>query len=239
MRKIYLLVLIILTAVAGCKKLEDTVEAEVPTLLNFKLNLSTGDDVKSAYITQVVDIVPVKQAGSSQAWVCNFGDGSPEIKGTTIMQVPHMYVKGGDYKVSFTTDGKTSTKNLRIHPGLRSYQIKNSTSYDFDVRAAVGSGQADLHAFGTIKKNTLSDTIFVSATNTSALPLDISGVHYYTNPKDPLNTKPYWTCTTSPQLKQYQHTVVEMNNSEKIYYYFFLYNLAQRIDSTLGELLKN
>jgi hypothetical protein len=154
MRKIYLLILITLTAVAGCKKLEDTIEVEAPTSLNFKLNSSTGNDVKSAYITQVVDIVPAKQVGSGQAWVCNFGDGSPDIKGTTIMQIPHMYVKGDIYKVSFTTDGITSTQNLTIHPGLRSYQIKNLTSYDFDVRAAVGSGQADLHAFGTLKKNT-------------------------------------------------------------------------------------
>ncbi len=239
MCKVYLLILITLTAITGCKKLEDTVEAEVPAPSGFKINSSIGDDVKSAYITQVVNIVPAKEVGSSQTWVCSFGDGSPEIKGANIMHIPHMYVKGGTYKVSFTTNGKTHTQNLRIYPGLRSYQIKNSTNYDFDVRAAVGSGQADLHAFGTLKKNTLSDTIFVSASINSAVLLDISGVHYFANPKDPLNSKPYWTCTTSPQLNQYQHTVVEVNDNQKIYYYFFLYNLAQRVDSTLGELLKN
>jgi len=232
MKKTYLLVLITLMAITGCKKLENTVETEVPVPLNFKLNSSTGDNVKSAYITQVVDVVPAKETGSNQAWVCNFGDGSPDIKGTTIMQIPHMYVKGGVYKVSFTTDGKTNTQTIRIYPGLRSYQIKNSASKELDLKTVIGTNQLDNRTFGIIKKDAITDTIYVSALDNSAVAMKLLGT--YTDKHNETHT---WWVDPDPQLKQYQHTVIELTNSQNIAYRFYLYNYNQLIETTLGKLL--
>ena len=224
MKKLYSLIAIALLITAGCKKLDESLED-----VSAQFELSTGN---SAYITQVVELTPA-EIGKDQKWSCNFGDGSATIAGTGIIKVSHMYVKAGVHKVTFTIGSQSSSQNIKIHPGLRSYQIKNSLSKALNVNVEIGEARTDGRSFGYIESNFVTDTIFSSNTVNAALSFIVYG-RYAAQSQIPYT----YRLLKLPPLLQYKHTVIELKNEEQASVTYPLFTQTVTTEISLRELLK-
>jgi hypothetical protein len=223
MKKLYSLIAISLLIIAGCKKLDET-SGEISA----QFKLSTGN---SAYLTQVVELTPANM-GKDQKWTCDFGDGSNTINGSNTTKVSHMYVKGGVYKVTFTAGNQSSSQDIRIYPGFRSYQIKSSLTKELFASTSVGELHTDGHVFGYIKPNTLTDTVYSTNTVNAALSFVVYGVY------NAQNQMPYtYRLLKFPPLPQYKHTVIELKNEEEALVTYTQFDHTLTVYMSLGGLL--
>ncbi|MBS7565772.1 PKD domain-containing protein [Mucilaginibacter sp. Bleaf8] len=227
MKHLYLFLVTILLFNVACNKLDSNDAAVIPQS-DFKF--SSGNN---AYLTQVIEVIPTEAKSKSLDWTCDFGNGV-KVSGNTITSIPYSYVKEGNYKVSLTVAGNTTTQNITVLPGLRSYQIHSKLSQDLFVSTEVAGNRKDIHVFRTIKANTLTDTAYSISTNDGSVKMIIYGVFTGKNNV----SYSYRTSSLVPPLEQYKHTVIELKDDEPLYVNYTLNGKDIELYMPISELFK-
>jgi hypothetical protein len=171
-------------------------------------HISTADftvDNEVVYLGQPVTAKATDKGGNTD-YKFDFGDGSTVT--TSGPSVSHEYSQPGQYTIRLLIYGKAFTKEIRVLPGILSYQIKNSTSRELNILSYVDNGQSGTLYRTNYYADKLGDTLY-SSHGSLGPGLHIIGVSVFLNNNE-------YAMYDFVQREWRTHTIIEINDSTRV-----------------------
>ena len=158
------------------------------------------------YMHEPLQLVAVDTTGETY-YHYDFGDG---ITATGNHRATHSFSRGGNFTIKMTVDGKTFSKTVTVHPGVLSYQVKNSsTRWYLDIISYIDTWETGTYR-DQYSHGQLSKTIYASTPShgVSSPQNHIFGASIFANNVEYMLYTPnfFW-------FDEWEHTVFEITDS--------------------------
>jgi len=171
--------------------------------------VTTADFAVNKTTVYILDSVKVNAADTSGnlAYTYDFGDGNTT---TGRNAITHFYERGGWYTITLNIDGKTAFRQVRVLPGILSYQIKNLSGRRLDVLSYIDNFEAGNLYRKEYNPGTMSDTLYSSyAPSFSPDAIHLFGASVFIN-----NTE--YALKDITWIKEKKHSIMAITDSTKV-----------------------